>query len=67
MGAYIGNILNPQIVKNLVKYSKTLKVLYVEDNKEARMSTLLMLNNLFDDIAVAVDGLDGLELYKKTI
>ncbi|MEA3554212.1 MAG: response regulator [Campylobacterota bacterium] len=46
-------------------FSKTLKVLYVEDNKEARESTLLMLKNFFNDIEVAVDGKDGLEKFQQ--
>ncbi|MEA3554657.1 MAG: response regulator [Campylobacterota bacterium] len=52
-------------IEDLKTFSKTLKVLYVEDNKEARESTLAMLNNLFDDIIVANDGLDGLEKFTK--
>jgi len=46
-------------LKDLVKYSKTVKILYVEDNKEARESTLLLLEELFDNIVVAEDGEDG--------
>ena len=52
-------------IKELVKFSKTLKVLYVEDNLEARESIILMLNNFFDDITIAVDGDDGYEEYIK--
>ena len=46
-------------LKDLVKYSKRVTILYVEDNKEARESTLDLLNVFFDDIVVAVDGEDG--------
>ncbi len=49
---------------DLIKYTKDLKLLYVEDNKDARESTLLILSELFDEIVVAVDGIDGLEKFK---
>ena len=49
---------------NLIKYSKSINLLYVEDNKEARESILLMLNELFDNIIVATDGKDGLNKFK---
>jgi len=51
-------------IDNLVKYSHRLKLLYVEDNAEARELTTLILNDFFDDITVAVDGIDG--FYKFT-
>lgn len=50
-------------IEKILTTSKTLKVLYVEDNMEARESTLLMLKNFFDDIVVGVDGNNGLDLY----
>ncbi len=50
-------------VQNILKTSKSLKVLYVEDNKDARESTFLILQNYFDYIEVAVDGIDALERY----
>ncbi|MEA1892765.1 MAG: EAL domain-containing protein [Campylobacterota bacterium] len=58
--------MNEEAVEKLLKVSKTIKVLYVEDNEEARKSTLSMLGNLFNDIVVAVDGLEGLEKFKKS-
>jgi len=48
----------------LTKISKTLKVLYVEDNEESRHFTLKMLNEYFEDITIAIDGADGLEKFK---
>jgi len=51
-------------VDELIKYSKELKLLYVEDNKDTRESTLLILENFFSDITIAVDGVDGLEKFK---
>ena len=47
--------------EDLIEFSKTLKVLYVEDNDDTRYLTLLMLDYMFDDITVAVDGIDGLD------
>jgi|GEM_PF-348148 len=52
-------------MNELVKTSKTFKVLYVEDNKKARESTLLMFDNFFEDITVAVNGYEGLEKFKQ--
>lgn len=46
-------------------YSKNLNVLYVEDNEEVRKSTIEILKEYFSTLDVAVDGLDGLEKYKK--
>ena len=47
----------------LINFSKTLKILYVEDNQEARYSTISLLKMFFDDITIAVDGQEGLEKY----
>ena len=48
---------------NLEEY-KDIKLLYVEDDESARVATLKILNNLFNNIVVAVDGVDGLDKYK---
>jgi diguanylate cyclase (GGDEF)-like protein len=50
-------------LKQLVKMGKTLKVLYVEDNESVRNSTLSMLHRFFDDVIVAVDGIDALSKF----
>jgi len=52
------------IVQDVIENSKKLKLLYVEDNKEARESTLLILEDFFESVVVAVDGADGLEKFK---
>ncbi len=52
-------------IKNLVKFSKTLKLLYVEDNLEAREQTVKLLKNFFEDIVVGIDGKDGFEKFEK--
>ena len=51
--------------EEFIDISKTLKVLYVEDNEESRRLTLRMLKEYFEDITVAVDGKDALEMFKK--
>jgi diguanylate cyclase (GGDEF)-like protein len=52
-------------IAELQEFSKDLKVLYVEDNKEARVSTLDVLEQFFENITVAVDGQEGLEKFNE--
>ncbi len=52
-------------IDKVIKYSQTLKLLYVEDNKEARESTTLILEEFFNDIIVAENGEDGYEKFIK--
>jgi len=47
-----------------MKFAQELQVLYVEDNQDARESTLGLLENIFDNITTAVDGKDGLEKFQ---
>jgi len=54
-------------IKELQIFSKTLKILYVEDEKEIRESTLRILSNFFDDISVAIHGEDGLDIFKQNL
>jgi len=49
----------------IVKYSKDISVLYVEDNKDAREATIFMLEVFFDTIFVAKDGIEALDEYEK--
>ncbi len=51
-------------LENLIKQTKNLKLLYVEDNKDVTETTLFILEDLFDDILIAVDGKDGLNKFK---
>ncbi len=53
-------------MKKLIKFTKTLKVLYVEDNEETRDSLEGLLRNYFSDITLASNGSDGLEKFKST-
>ncbi len=56
--------MNPQMIKNTIAKTKKLKVLYVEDNPIARKGMLETLSIFFDEIAIADDGVDGLESFK---
>ena len=53
-----------QDLKDIIKNTKELKLLYVEDNEGARNATINILNEFFDDIIVAVDGKEGLQKFK---
>ena len=52
-------------IKNIISFTKKIKLLYVEDSETTRRQTLKLLSNFFDDITTAVDGQEGLELFKK--
>ena len=51
-------------MSDIIKFSKTLKLLYVEDHREARDAMLQVLNEFFDDITIAFDGEDGLDKFQ---
>ncbi|NOR58297.1 MAG: response regulator, partial [Sulfurimonas sp.] len=53
-----------KIFQECVLYCKDLKILYVEDNQDARTFTLEMLKRFFQEIVVAEDGEDGLNKFK---
>lgn len=46
-------------IDELIGYSQDLRLLYVEDNQDAREMTTMILEDFFDNIIVAVDGADG--------
>ena len=50
-------------LRKVIENTKKLKLLYVEDNEDARTSTLAILNEFFDDILVAENGVEGLEKF----
>lgn len=52
-------------LEDIITYFKNFKVLYVEDNAQNRESVLSIFEDLFGDVVVGVDGVDGLNLYKK--
>lgn len=52
-------------VRELLKYSSKLSVLYIEDDGELRKNTSIFLNDIFSSVDEAEDGSDGLEKYRK--
>ncbi|NOQ32063.1 MAG: response regulator [Helicobacteraceae bacterium] len=50
-------------MKETIEFSKTLNILYVEDNEDARVQALKLFDNFFTKITVAVDGKDGLNKF----
>jgi len=51
----------------LWEYARGLKILYVEDDQNARESTVELLNCYFGNIVTAVDGVDGIEKFDNEI
>ena len=49
----------------LVKFTNTLKLLFVEDSKEVREQTSKFLENFFTDVTVCKNGLEGFESFEK--
>ncbi len=54
-------------IQQLIRKSKNLHILYVEDNPETRESMLHMLNRFFDYVSSAVDGQDGIDQFDSNI
>jgi PAS domain S-box-containing protein len=52
-------------LEELIVYTKNLTLLYVEDNKEARESTISILEEFFPTIIIGVNGEDGLNKFKE--
>ena len=55
-------MLNKQ---DVIKYTSSLTLLFVEDNQEVRESALFLLEDIFKNIILAVDGQDGIDKFKK--
>lgn len=51
----------------LIDFTKSLSILFVEDNNEVRNQLLKFLKNFFSNIDVAHDGWEALEIYEKNI
>jgi len=51
-------------LKEILKYSQNLKLLYVEDNLDARESTQIIFEEFFNHITIAINGEDGFEKFK---
>ncbi len=54
-------------LEKIIKYSKKFKVLYVEDNKEARESTKMIFDEFFKETITAVNGKDGYEKFSSEV
>ena len=52
-------------IQNLIKYSKELTLLYVEDNADAREMTQMIFEDFFDTVIIAEDGEDGFEKFQQ--
>ena len=52
-------------LNEIITYTQNIKLLYVEDSLQARESTLMILEEFFDQIIVAVDGEDGFNKFKE--
>jgi len=52
-------------INTIMKYSKDLQVLYVEDNQDTREMTLMLLEDFFDKIVTASDGQEGYEKFQE--
>ena len=50
-------------LRNLIKHTKNLNILYVEDNIEVQTQTAKMLQSFFNDICIANNGKIALELF----
>ncbi len=48
----------------MMKYTQDIKLLYVEDDVDTKNSTILFLDELFENIIVAQNGEDGLNKFK---
>ncbi len=51
-------------LEEIVKVSKQLHLLYIEDNETTRETTKELLDEFFNEISVAINGEDGLEKFK---
>ena len=51
-------------MQDILSYTRSVRLLYVEDNEETRLFTLELLSRFFSDISVAINGAEGLELFK---
>ena len=52
-------------LKELAQMSNNLKLLYVEDDENARNTTYKLLKNFFSVVITAVDGVDALEKFRE--
>ena len=51
-------------LKNIIKFTSQLTLLYVEDNKKTVEASLVVFNEFFNTIVLAENGEDGIEKFK---
>jgi len=56
--------MNKELFASVINLSKGIKILYVQDNEEARETTLQLLGTIFQDVDTAADGADGFEMFQ---
>ena len=52
-------------IEYILQHTRKIRLLYVEDNKDARDSTLSVLEEFFADIVVATDGEEGVAKFQE--
>ncbi|NWF66880.1 MAG: EAL domain-containing protein [Campylobacterales bacterium] len=52
-------------LNSIIESSKKYTVLYVEDQEDVRLHTVVIFKHFFKEVFVAVDGVDGLKKYKE--
>ena len=52
-------------IDDVIKHTIKLNLLYVEDNDEARETSMFIFEEFFQNITIAVDGEDGFEKFKE--
>ena len=55
--------MNRELLISVMDLAKSVRILYVEDNEEARITTLELLETVFLDIDTAVDGLEAFDMF----
>ncbi len=53
------------MIKKLEKIAKSMKMLYVDDNKELCKTNLAFFKDIFEEADYALDGREGLKLYER--
>jgi diguanylate cyclase (GGDEF)-like protein len=57
--------MNLKRVEEIIQHSRELRLLYVEDNIDARVQTLEVLKDFFNYVDTAVDGLEAYEMLQQ--
>ena len=53
--------------KDIIKFTKNMNLLFVEDDEFLRESLIEVFNSLFKDVISAVNGEDGIEKFYEKI